>query len=87
MTHFFQTDANPKGYKLEEILILLRKDLLARAIKIADDHRSEALIVMANDIKILEHLTHAIELAANSTDLLDRAFGPSKSNNPRIGAA
>ncbi len=46
MSHFLATDDNPDGYKLEDILILIRKDILARALKISDDQRLEALHVM-----------------------------------------
>ena len=90
MTRFLVSEDNPSGRKLEEILLELRADVLARAAKISDDHRPEALHVMANNVKVLEHLTAAIELAQDSTRLLDRAFGPSeaaKGGPPRIGVA
>ena len=34
MSHFLSTDENPKGYKLEDILMLIRKDILTRALDI-----------------------------------------------------
>jgi hypothetical protein len=46
MSHFLVTDDNPKGYKLEDILTLIRNDVLARALKISDDKRIEAQYVM-----------------------------------------
>ena len=85
MTHFLVTDENPKGYKLEQILSMIRKDLISRALKVADDHRSEAQHVMQNDMKLLEILSEAIALAEDSTRVLDRALGPSTSGAPRIG--
>ncbi|MEE2565176.1 histidine kinase [Hyphobacterium marinum] len=90
MTRFLISDANPGGRKLEDILLDLRSDVLKRCTKIAEDHRPEALHVLANNVKVLEHLTAAIELAQDSTVLLDRAFGPSEAQDggaPRIGVA
>ncbi|WP_417494826.1 histidine kinase [Maricaulis sp.] len=88
MTHFLVSEENPGGRKLEEILIELRADILTRCTKISGDVRPEALEVMANNMAILQHMSDAIELAMNSTALLDRAFGPSqtgKGGPPRIG--
>ena len=90
MTRFLKSDANPGGRKLEDILMELRADVLLRCTKIADDHRPEALKVLANNMKVLEHLTAALELAQDSTHVLDRAFGPSEADDggqPRIGVA
>lgn len=85
MTHFLVTDENPNGHRLEDILMLIRKDMLTRAIKIADDRRIEALHVMRNNMKILELISEAIALAEDSSRILDRAFGPVKGGPPRIG--
>lgn len=88
MTHFLVSEENPDGRKLEDILIELRADILTRCTKISSDLRPEALDVMANNMAILQHVSDAIELAMDSTTLLDRAFGPSqttKGGPPRIG--
>lgn len=90
MTRFLKSDSNPAGHKLEDILMELRSDVLIRCTKIAEDHRPEALKVLSNNMKVLEHLTDAIELAQDSTSILDRAFGPSAARDggePRIGVA
>jgi hypothetical protein len=90
MTRFLKSDSNPAGHKLEDILMELRSDVLIRCTKIAGDHRPEALKVLSNNMKVLEHLTAAIELAQDSTNILDRAFGPSEAmegGEPRIGVA
>ena len=90
MTRFLVSEDNPSGRKLEDILLELRADILTRCTKISGDTRAEALHVMANNMKLLEHLTASIELAQDSTRLLDRAFGPSeavKGGEPRIGVA
>lgn len=85
MTHFLSTDENPDGYKLEDILSIIRADIINRAGKIAGDNRPEARQVIANNMRILEKLTDCIELAEASTDVLNRSFGQS-GKEPRIGA-
>lgn len=90
MTRFLVSDENPTGFKLEDILIAIRKDILRRCTMIADDHRLEAHQVMANNMRILELITEAITLADESTRVLDKAFGPSlasEGGKPRIGHA
>ena len=86
MTHFLVTEENPSGHRLEDILLIIRKDILTRAVKVADDRRIEALHVMRNNMKILELISEAIALAEDSSRVLDRAFGPAaKGGPPRIG--
>ena len=85
MTHFLVTEDNPKGYRLEDIMAMIRKDILTRTLKIADDQRAEARHVMQNNMKILALLSDAIALAEESSAILNRAFGPSKEGHPRIG--
>jgi len=90
MTRYLISDENPAGRKLEDILLEVRADVLLRCTKISSDERPEALQVMTNNMQVLQHLTQAIELAQESTRLLDRAFGPSqaeKGGPPRIGEA
>jgi len=88
MTKFLVSEENKTGYKLEDILMTIRTDILKRCEKVADDHRPEALHVMANNMKILGMLTECINLATDSTHVLIKAFGPSRSaqgGEPRIG--
>ncbi len=85
MSHFLATEENPQGYKLEDILMLIRKDILTRAVKISDDRRIEALHVMQNKMRILGLISEAIALAEDSTRILDKAFGPKSGQSPRIG--
>jgi len=85
MTHFLTTDDNPDGYKLEDILHLIRADIIHRATKITGDDRSEARHVLNNNIHILGLLSEAIEYAEDSTTVLDKSFGPAKEGEPRIG--
>ena len=86
MTHFLVTDDKPDGYRLEDILMLIRKDILTRALKITDDARTEARLVMSNNMQILALISEAITLAEDSTRILDKAFGSSaKGGPPRIG--
>lgn len=89
MTHFLVSEECPDGHLLEDLLRVIRKDVLLRCSKITDDKRPEAQHVMANNVKVLEYLTEAIKLAEDSTHVLDKAFGPSqakKGGPPRIGS-
>ena len=85
MTHFLKSDDKPDGYKLEDILHTIRRDIIHRCDKIADDARPEAQAVLRNNIKILDYISQSILLAEDSTQILDRSFGPSKKGTPRIG--
>lgn len=88
MTRFLVSDENPEGFKLEDILTVIRADIIRRCDRITADTRPEALHVLANNVKVLDHLTQAINLAMDSSKTLDRSFGPSqarKGGAPRIG--
>ncbi len=85
MTHFLMSDVNPGGMKLEEILAVIRRDILYRCTKIMEDQRSEAKHVLENNIEILSLLSEAINLAEDSTHTLDKAFGTRGLDGPRIG--
>ncbi|MDP6568152.1 MAG: histidine kinase [Alphaproteobacteria bacterium] len=85
MTHFLVTDDNPQGHQLEDILGMVRGDLIKRAGKIVDDERPEAQKVLANDIEIMRRLSECIDMAEENSALLRRAFGPSREGQPRIG--
>ncbi len=85
MTNFLISDDNPQGYKLEDILTSIRNDILFRATKIMEDRRPEAVAVLNNNIKILEHMAECIALAERNTNLLDKSFGPPQADQPRIG--
>ena len=85
MTKFLVSDENPEGYKLEDILRAVRKDILARCDKIIDDPKAEAEHVIANNMKILNLLTEAVHHAEDSTIVLKKSFGPG-GDKPRIGS-
>ncbi len=85
MTHFLLSDENPNGFKLEDILRTLRKDILMRCSKISEDGSEPAHHVMDNNMHILNLLTEAINVAEESTATLDKAFGRSVPGQPRIG--
>ncbi len=87
MTHFLVSDTNPDGSRLEDILRVIRNDILIRCTKISDDTRPEAQSVLYNNVKILDLVSQSIALAESSTQILDKAFGPGEKNgSPRIGA-
>ncbi len=87
MTRFLVTDDNPDGYKLEDILSKIRNEIIQRATKIMDDPRPEAVHVINNNIKILNHIAESIALAEDSTQVLNKAFGHHNPDVPRIGKA
>ena len=89
MTHFLVTPENPKGWRLEDILSEIQKDIFRRCTKILDDPNPVAVHVRYNNIKILDMLTECIHLAEGSTRRLN-TIGPSQSAKggpPRIGVA
>ena len=87
MTHFLVSDTNPDGSKLEDILRVIRNDILIRCTKISDDTRNEAQQVLHNNVKILDLITDAILLAEDSSRVLNKSFGPGgKDGTPRIGS-
>lgn len=89
MTRFLVSDEKPDGYKLEDILTVLRNDVITRCGKIAEDKRPEAQHVLSNNIKILQLLEDAVLLSEDSSRVLDKAFGPSQASKggpPRIGS-
>ena len=86
MTHFLISDTNPESSRLEDILRVIRNDVLASCTKINQDLRPEAQQVLQNNIRILDFLSQSIVLAEDSTHILDKAFGPgSEDGAPRIG--
>lgn len=86
MTHFLVSDAKPDGYRLEDILSVLRADVIIRCSKITNDPRVEARQVLINNVKILGLMSEAIALAEESTRVLEKSFGPAvKGGPPRIG--
>jgi len=89
MTKFLVTEDNPDGQKLENVLDQVRAEMILRCTFILEDSRPEAKTVLANNMKILGLLTDAIDIADDSTRILDKAFGPSqaaKGGPPRIGS-
>ncbi len=85
MTHFLVNEENSGGYRLEEVLLAIRKEIILRATKILDDPRPEARQVLDNNVRILQLLSESIKLAEESTRILDKTFGPPKDGQPRIG--
>lgn len=85
MTHFLVTEDKPDGYRLEDILSIVRRDIIKRSSKIMEDERPEARQVLENNIEILGLLTECIGLAENSTMVLEKSFGKSLEGAPRIG--
>lgn len=86
MTHFLITEENPEGSKLEDVLRMVRADIVRRQVKIIDDESAVAQKVIKNNVLILNMLTDCISLADDSTKSLDTAYGKSGAS-PRIGTS
>ena len=86
-TTFLVTEENPEGWKIEEILMVIQNDMFRRTQKIVGDNRPEARAVLNNNIEILGLLSKCIDRATDSTQILNRSFGPHTEGQPRIGVA
>ena len=85
MSKFLVTEDNPDGHRLVDILCAIHNEILERAIKLKDDRRTEATSVLNNNLKILNFLAECISLAEDSSCILEKSFGPSVVDKPRIG--
>ncbi len=85
MTHFLKSDQKPDGQRLEDVLSMVRADIILRASKLLDDERPEAKRVLENNIKILGWISDSIRAAEESTQLLTKSFGKPTPGKPRIG--
>jgi UDP-N-acetylmuramyl tripeptide synthase len=75
MTKLLVSDDNPNGAKMEDILRILRNDIIARCNVSVATHERETEKVVANNMRILNLLTECIDLAEASTDILVQAYG------------
>tara|TARA_R110000824_G_scaffold74582_1_gene189476 strand:+ start:180 stop:473 length:294 start_codon:yes stop_codon:yes gene_type:complete len=75
MTKLLVSDDNPNGAKLEDIIRILRNDIIARCNVSVATHERETEKVVANNMRILNLLTECIDLAEASTDILVQAYG------------
>lgn len=78
MTKLLVSKDNPGGYKLEDIIRLIRKDILSRCLEISDDEHEDIQLVISNNMHILSHLEQIISHAENSTEIMTRYFGKSQ---------
>jgi len=78
---------NPTGWKLEELLPQLRQEIADKNARLAGDQSATAILVRANNIRVLDHLLAAEDLQRNTIDRLAAlAPDPGPSGPPRIGA-
>ena len=88
MTRFWSTTERPEGFLLEELLKIVRDEIIVRSGILVGDNAPQVEQVLQNNIMILKLLTEAIQLADVSTRLLDDELGPSEAAEggpPRIG--
>ncbi len=71
MAKILVSKENPGGYRTEDLLNLIRLDLLERMQRYVTDPRKEMKPVLNNNVEILSLLTRAVELAERNTSILD----------------
>lgn len=86
MTKVLMSPDNPTGWKLEDLLAAIRRELEVKCAKIAGDDRAVARHVLANNRSIMEKLRLAEALQRESVAAL-AAFAPDQgpTGTPRIG--
>jgi hypothetical protein len=77
---------NPEGYKLEELLSQVKKEVSEKINKVINDPSPQAQLVVKNNLAIIEHLGAAEALQRSSFIVLD-AMKPNEGpfGTPRIG--
>lgn len=85
-TPVLMSPQNPTGWKLEDLLEALRREVKAKCAKIADDSRPVARAVLRNNEQILGLLRQAEALQRDSYDRLN-TMAPDEGplGTPRIG--
>ena len=76
MTKLLVSDTNSTGAKLEDVLRVLRNDIITRCNRAVRDSNPDAEKVINNNMRILQLLAECIELAEASTGALVQAYGP-----------
>ncbi|MBT3702128.1 MAG: histidine kinase [Alphaproteobacteria bacterium] len=86
MTKFLLSADNPKGWKLEDLLLQLQNDIVTKMARISADQRPEARIVFQNNIDIISMISECHRKAVESQKILE-SLGPSPGSTgaPRIG--
>jgi hypothetical protein len=86
-TPILMTAENPSGWKLEDLLAQLRKELLIKTEKITGDSSVISLKVQCNNLSILRHLHTAESLQRESYAVLaTKAPDEGPTGQARIGA-
>lgn len=75
MTKLLVSDDNPGGAKLEDVLRVVRNDIITRCQLSVAVHDRDTEKVVANNMRILNLLTECIEMAEQSTQVLIQAYG------------
>lgn len=86
MTQVLMSPTNPDGWKLEDLLEQLRKEIAGKSDKIRNDERDHAQRVFQNNGAILQLLEAAERLQRDSIATLDAvAKNNGPTGTPRIG--
>lgn len=77
---------NPHGWKLEDLLCQIRKELLVKTEKITGDESSHSMKVQCNNLSVMRLLFIAESLQLDNCNLLSgKARDEGPNGNPRIG--
>ena len=72
MTQLLASPANPDGWSLEDVIEVLRGDMMRRSAHMVDDTRPEIRGLVANNVAIMEQLTQCLHKAQDSTRILTK---------------
>ena len=78
---------NTTGWKLEDLLAQISKEVAAKTSKIASDYSPVAMRVAANNHQIIKRLLECEQFQCDSIDALSAvAPDPGPNGTPRIGS-
>lgn len=77
---------NPRGHKLEDLMVKLQNEVNAKNNKILNDKSNLSLTVQGNNLAIMKHLNEIKNLQVYSFDLMaEKAPDNGPNGQPRIG--
>lgn len=85
-TPILMSKENPNGWKLEDLLCQVRKELLVKTEKITGDESAVSMKVQCNNLSIMRHLFNAEALQRESIAVLaTKAPDEGPNGQARIG--
>lgn len=75
MTKLLISRENPTGYTLEQVIRLIRNDVLQRCLDMSEDPHPDVQEVISNNMHILALMEQIIAHAEGSSEVLKRRYG------------